>query len=117
MLRTIAILFGIAFIFAGVAGFLPSFNPNGLLFGYFEVNSMHNIVHLVTGVLAIMASTSYRFTKIYFSVFGLIYTVVAIWGFWNNGDLYLMHVNTADNILHIVIGVLAIYLGFSAKRQ
>ena len=117
MLRIIAILFGIGFIFAGVAGFLPTFIKDGLLFGYFEVNNVHNMVHMVTGVLAIMASTSYRFTKLFFKLFGLIYTVVAIWGFWNNGDLYVMHVNMADNILHIVVGVVSIYLGFSPSKS
>ncbi len=35
MLRMIAVLFGIALIFAGVAGFLPAFTPGGLLFGLF----------------------------------------------------------------------------------
>ena len=40
MLRIIAILFGIAFIFAGVAGNLPMFMHDGMLFGYFSVNSL-----------------------------------------------------------------------------
>jgi len=117
MLRIIAILFGIAFIFAGVAGFLPTFMKDGLLLGYFEVDTMHNIVHLATGVIAILVSTSYRYTKLFFILFGLVYTAIAIWGFWNNGDLIVMHVNMADNILHIVVGVIALYLGLSAKRR
>lgn len=117
MLRMIAILFGIGFIFVGVAGFLPNtFITDNLLFGYFQVSSMHSMVHLVSGVIAIMAATNLRFTILFFKIFGLIYTSVAIWGFWNNGDLYMMHVNTADNILHIVIGVIALYLGFSANK-
>lgn len=117
MLRIIAVLFGIGFIFAGVAGFLPSFIMNNLLFGYFQVDSLHNIVHIGTGVLAIMASTNFRFTKIFFQLLGIIYTIIGIWGFWTGGDLYVMQVNTADNILHIVVGVIAIYLGFSASKQ
>jgi len=117
MVRLIAVLFGIGFIFVGVAGFLPTFSKEGLLFGIFEVDSLHNIVHLVSGVIAIMAATSYRFTKIYFTVFGLIYTIVAIVGFWRNGDLFVMHVNMADNILHIVIGVISLYLGLYKRKR
>ena len=117
MLRMIAILFGIGFVFAGVAGFLPdTFLKDGLLFGYFEVNTMHNIVYIVTGVLAIMAATNLKYTILFFKLFGLVYTVTAIWGFWSGGDLVMMHANTADNILHLVTGVIALYLGFSAKR-
>ena len=117
MLRIMAILFGITFIFAGVAGFLPSFTTDGLLFGYFAVDSMHNIAHIVSGVIAIMAATSPKYTRWYFQIFGIIYAVVAIVGFWRGGDLYIMTVNFADNILHTVIGVVALYLGFFVKNQ
>lgn len=115
MLRFIAIIFGVAFIFAGVAGFMPAFATNGYLFHFFEVDSAHNIVHIVSGVLAIMAATNRKYTKLYFRIFGIIYLAFGIAGFWNQGDLFLMHVNTADNLLHLGIGVLALYLGFAAK--
>ena len=117
MLRLWAVLFGIGFIFAGVAGFLPAFTTNDFLFGVFEVNSMHNIVHIVTGVIAIMAATSYRSTKLFFRIFGLIYGVVAVVGFWRDGDLFMMHVNTADNYLHAAIAVVALYSGFFIKGK
>ena len=118
MLRMIVILFGIGLIFAGVAGFLPNtFMSNDLLFGFFEVNSMHNMFHIISGVLAIMAATNLKYTIWFFKIFGLIYTILAVWGFWTGGDLYMMHVNIADNILHIVLGVIALYLGFSAKKS
>ena len=115
-LRIIAILYGIAFIFCGVSGFLPTFTKDGLLFGYFEVTSMHNLIHIIIGVIAIMAATSYKFTKLFFQLFGIIFTIAGIWSFWKNCDLYIMHVNTADSILILVAGVIAIYLGFSAKK-
>lgn len=117
MIRIIAVLFGISFIFAGMAGFMPAFTTNGALFGIFEVNSMHNMIHLASGVLAIMAATRYRFTRLYFLVFGAIYTVVAILGFARGGDLYLMHVNMADNFLHLGIGVISLFLGYLAIKN
>jgi hypothetical protein len=117
MIRFIAVLFGIAFIFAGVAGFMPAFTTNGALLGVFEVDSMHNLVHIVSGVIAIMAATSLKATRLYFIIFGIIYTIVAILGFWRNGDLIMMHVNMADNILHIVIGVVSLFLGYYAGKK
>lgn len=116
MLRMIAILFGILFIFGGVAGFVPMFMKDDLLLGYFMVNQMHNLIYIVTGVLAIMAATSYRSAKLFFCLFGLLYTAIGVWGFWANGDLIIMQVNLADNILHLLVGVLAMYIGFSAKE-
>lgn len=117
MARMLAVLFGIGFIFAGVAGYgvMPQFVENGLLFGVFEVDAMHNMVHIATGVIAIMAATSARLSKLFFIVFGLIYAVVAGLGFWREGDLYVMHVNMADNYLHAGIAVLALLIGFKAK--
>jgi hypothetical protein len=117
ILRIIAILFGIAFIFAGVAGFVSAFKPNGLLFYYLEVDAMHNLFHIVSGVIAIMAATSFKYAKLYFQVFGIIYALITILGFWRNGDLFIMHVNTADNFLHLVIAVVAILLGFVFKSK
>lgn len=110
-------LFGIGFIFAGVAGFIPAASPDGYLFGIFEVNTMHNIVHLVSGVLAIMAATSLKWTKLYFLIFGVVYTLVAILGFARNGDLFMMHVNMADNFLHLGIGIVSIYLAYYANKH
>lgn len=119
MIRIIAVLFGIGFIFAGVAGFFPSFMPNGLLFGLFEVDLMHNIVHIVSGVIAIMAATSHRYSRLYFQVFGIIYAIVAILGFFLKGDLsfMMMHVNMADNFLHVGIAIVALYIGFFFRRS
>ncbi len=117
MLRIFAVLFGIGFIFAGVAGFLPGFMTDGLLFGYFEVDTMHNFVHIASGVIAIMASTSSKYTRLYFQLFGIVYGLVAILGFWRDGDVFVMHVNFADNILHTVIAVVSLYLGFAVKNK
>lgn len=117
MFKLLAILFGIAFIFAGVAGFMPAFTTNGALLGIFEVDAMHNIVHIASGVVAIMASTNLKWTKLYFLIFGLVYLLVGIVGFVRGGDLFMMHVNLADNILHVGIGVLSLVIWRAAKNR
>ena len=78
---------------------------------------MHNIIHIASGVVAIMAATSDRYARLYFQIFGLVYTAIAVWGFWTGGDLYMMQVNLADNVLHIVIGVLSLLIGFSPRSE
>lgn len=117
MVRMLAILFGIGFIFIGVAGygFMPQFVEHGLLLGFFEVSAMHNIFHIVTGVIAIMSATSYKASKLFFIIFGLIYAIVAGIGFWRGGDIYIMHVNMPDNFLHAAIAIISLLIGFSAK--
>ena len=50
--RVLSVIFGLAFLAAGIAGYVPSLVPGGNLFGYFEVDSMHNVVHILSGVIA-----------------------------------------------------------------
>src|SRR4051812_33496771 len=61
---------GIAFIVAGIAGFIPGLlhaphmddpslvveNSYGRLFGLFPVNVLHNIVHIFLGIAALISS-------------------------------------------------------------
>lgn len=117
MVRFLAIIFGIVFIFIGVAGFLPTAIQNGMLFGYFDATLMHNMAYLIAGVLAIMAATNYRLAKIFFALIGIIFTAAALLGFWRSGDLFFLRVNMADNVMHLIVGVIALYLGFSSRSR
>lgn len=111
MTRFLAILFGIYFIFLGVVGFLPNFNQGNLLFGYFSISVFHNLFYVVTGVLAIMSATDYRAAKIFFKLFGIVFVIMGIVGYFRQ-DLYFAHVNTADNLLHLISGAIALVIGF-----
>lgn len=112
LLRIMALLFGIAFIAGGVMGFMPQFIYDGDLLGYFEVDNIHNMVHILSGVVALLAAISVTYSRLYFQIFGIVYGLVTILGFLMGGDLYIMHVNLADNILHLVISLISLYLGF-----
>lgn len=116
MLRFIAVLIGIAFIFVGVASFFPVFIHDGLLFGVLGTNIFHSFVRITSGVVAIMCATSYASTRWFFIVFGVIYALIAVLGFLNRGDLWLFQVNTMDNVVHLVIAAVLLFLGFSAKK-
>jgi len=115
MLKTIAILFGIVLMAIGVLGFVPSANPDGLLFGRFEVNLAHNVVHLLTGIIALLAGLSSTTASVwFFRLFGLVYALVAIHGFVY-GDkpvLGVMANNAADTWLHTAIALVSLLLGF-----
>jgi hypothetical protein len=111
-LKFFAALFGVGFIAIGVMGYMPDYVQYGNLFGYFEVDDVHNIIHITSGVVALLCAFSGFLSRLYFQVFGLLYGIVTILGFLFAGDLFIMHVNMADNILHLVISVVALFLGF-----
>jgi hypothetical protein len=120
MLRVLAILYGIVFIAMGILGFLPDFTSQGLLFGYFLVNPMHNAIHLVTGLIAFFCGLSNNLAcKIFFIVFGFVYLAAGGYGFYTgSGMLFdLIAINQADNIFHLIVGLVSLYFGFALKSK
>lgn len=115
MLKALAILSGIIFLALGVLGFVPSANPNGLLLGYFAVNTAHNFVHLLTGVIALFVGLSSEIASLwFFRIFGIVYALVAAHGFIH-GDEPILGVianNQADTWLHTGIAAVSLLLGF-----
>src|SRR5687768_7161036 len=105
MVKTMAIVFGIIFVAVGILGFVPGITTNGHLLGIFHVNTAHNLVHILSGVAALIAGmTSLNAARIYFRVFGVIYGLVAVLGFMAGDDnpvLGLIANNMADNWLHV----------------
>ena len=116
MLKTAAIIFGIVFLLVGVLGFVPGIITTGqMLLGIFHVNAVHNIVHLLSGAIALITGlTSTAAARMYFRVFGIVYALVAILGFFiGNGLLLgLISNNMADTWLHVLIALVALALGF-----
>jgi Domain of unknown function (DUF4383) len=112
VIRIFAILFGIAYIFVGVLGFLPTYKTDGLLFGYLNAGYMHNMINIIAGVIAIMAATNLKLSTLFFRAFGIVFLVIAIWGFWSGGDLYIMQIKLADSIIHLLVSLLSLYIGF-----
>ncbi|MEI6351038.1 MAG: DUF4383 domain-containing protein [Verrucomicrobiota bacterium] len=115
MLKTASIIFGIVFLIIGILGLIPAAAPNGMLLGIFHVNGFHNAVHLLTGVIAIIAGvTGSAAARLFFQVFGIIYAIVALLGFFYGGSniLGVLANNIPDAWLHVLIAVVALYFGF-----
>lgn len=118
-MQKLAWFFAALLILVGILGFIPSLAPNGNLFGIFEVGILHNLVHLVTGlVFAYVASASAKASRTAFKVFGVVYALVAVIGL-AQGDtvLGLIDTNMADHLLHVVAAVVFLYVGFGIKEK
>jgi hypothetical protein len=120
MLKTAAILFGVVFILLGILGFVPGVTDDEMLLGIFHVNAVHNVVHLLSGAVALWAGlTSTAYSRIYFRVFGIVYALVAVLGFVAGDSMLLGLIsnNMADTWLHVAIAVAALVLGFVVKDE
>ncbi len=115
MIRRIIGAIGVVFIVVGILGFFA----DQYLLGIFEVNTIHNLVHIASGIVALIAAaSSERLSRIYAQVFGVVYLAVFVLGLILGGDLLgLFRVNAADNVLHALLGVLLVLLGFLPTFQ
>jgi len=121
MIKTAALLFGIVFLLIGILGFVPAVTPdNGMLLGVFHVNIAHNIIHLASGVVFLLCGMAGAGpSRTFFQIFGIIYAVVAVLGFYygDNALLGLISNNTADTWLHVVLAVVMLFLGFGPSGR
>lgn len=107
--QTWAKVIGVVLLLVGVLGFFMGDSVFG-----FEVNMLHNIVHLVTGALFAWAGFSASApTKKVNQWLGVIYLLVGVVGFFALQDLLAL--NTNDNVLHLVIGAISAWLGWKGS--
>jgi hypothetical protein len=121
--RTWMIIAGVALLGAGLIGFLPgnpiaSDDPAAL----FRVNAAHNVVHLVTGALALAIAfgTQGRTLADATVAFGVLYAVVAVllivdpemFGLFADAPA-----NAADHVLHAGLAIVSIAVGVMARQR
>ncbi len=99
----------------GLFGFV-----NNPIFGIFHVDSLHNMIHLVTGGLALyVALSAPKHIALYGKVFGILYALITLLGFLLPGGegviLGLVTVNMADNFLHMIITLFYLYIALDTK--
>src|SRR6266566_5736753 len=112
--RIVAFVIGIVFLIIGILGLILD-TTSGSILG-FEVDLVHNLVHLLTGILGLAAAFT-GWSRRFNQVFGIIYLLLGLAGlipalYFGHRLLGLMQVNAADNVLHLVVGVVAAGVGF-----
>jgi hypothetical protein len=117
--RLYATLVGGTLVIVGIIGFFysSSFGGPGAVddvFGILAVNGWHNVVHIATGGLGLIAA-GYA-ARQYALGLGVVYIAIAIWGFIigdGHSILGFIPVNTEDNFLHLILGLLGVAAGAS----
>jgi hypothetical protein len=121
--RLYCTLVGAVLVIAGIIGFFYSAGfdtgVNGVaadtdeVFGILAVNGWHNLVHIGLGLLALAVAGSTSGARTYCLAIGLLYVVLAIWGFADSDDviLGLIPLNNEDNFLHLILGLTGLAAG------
>ena len=115
-------LFGVVLVAAGIMGFFYSSDFAGpgevdAILGILDVNGWHNVVHIATGALGLLAfAGGYDYARKYALGLGAVYIAIAAWGFIiGSGESILgfIPINTEDNFLHLLIGIAGIGAGLA----
>ena len=126
--RQFALVLGLGFIVAGIAGFFPTpavppedltqTHGFGHALGILPVNTLHNIVHIVFGLLGILASRGMLMSaRAYAQFVAVAYGLLVVLGLLpqTNTTFGLIPIYGADVWFHLVIAAAAAYFGFVAR--
>jgi hypothetical protein len=130
-IRYFALVYGIAFLLTGIAGFVPGLLHNhdaenhgltvtagfGYLFGLFPVNVLHNVVHLLIGILGLVAFSGVIPARRYAQGVAIFYGVLTLLGLLPYGNTLfgLVPIFGYDILLHGAAAAVAAYFGFMWK--
>jgi hypothetical protein len=121
--RLYCTLVGAVLVIAGIIGFFygAGFDTGAAgvaadtdkVFGVLGVNGWHNLVHIALGLLALAVAGSPSGARAYCLGIGLVYLVLAIWGFVDGDNILvgLVPVNNEDNFLHLILGLTGLAAG------
>jgi hypothetical protein len=115
--KNLCMLFGIAFVVAGVLGFFPNplVGPNGI----FATNRLHDYFHIGTGAVFLLGAVTAPSTAgLALRVAGPAYALIAAAGFFMmKGDaLFGLRMNMADHWLHAALAAVLLIAGFGLAR-
>lgn len=119
-LKNFSIVFGVVFLAIGILGFVPGItNDQDKLLGIFQVSVLHNIIHILSGAAALLAAKSEDYAQLYFRIFGAVYAIVAVVGLIQKDTVLgvIDPINMADNILHVVLAVVILGIGFGIPKS
>src|SRR3954453_5779265 len=128
--RTAAMAVGAVFLLVGILGFIPGIttdyssmsfaghSSDAKLLGIFQVSILHNIVHLLFGVVGLALARRTESAISYLIGGGVVYLVLWLYGLVtpNSSSANFVPVNTADDWLHFVLGLGMIALGVMGRN-
>jgi hypothetical protein len=114
------------FLLVGILGFIPGITSDydtmkfagheseAQLLGIFQVSILHNIVHLLFGVIGLGMARTWSGARNFLIGGGIVYLVLWVYGLVIDKEsaANFVPLDTADNWLHLLLGVGMVALGF-----
>jgi hypothetical protein len=131
-IQKFALIFGIVYALVGLLGFVPGVlqppptgaptlqvdSAYGYLLGIFPVNALHSVVHLLVGLLGVVAARTLASARTYSRAVAVVFALLTIMGLVPNLNttLGLIPLFGADVALHALTTLVAAYFGWFAAE-
>ena len=120
----LALAFGAVYLLVGIVGFFVTgfsnffaHDTNQTLLG-FEINGMHNLVHIVIGVAGLVLGRTLAGARTYGWVLAVGYGAAFVYGLLAMGKEWdFLSINTADNVLHILTALVGLVIALMPVRN
>jgi hypothetical protein len=120
--QLVALVFGVVYLLVGIAGFFVSggnfvdTDTHASLLG-FHVNGLHNVAHILVGLLGIALSRTLAQARTYGWLLGVLYAVLFVYGLFAAGQSWdFLNINGADNVLHILTAIVGFVIALGPVR-
>ena len=119
--QTLALAFGVVYTLVGLAGFFVSETfaerVDDDLLGLFQVNHLHNVVHLLIGLALVATSRRLDTARGANLAIGATYLVLGVIGwFIQDTGANVVALNEADHLLHLASGALLTAVAVGTDR-
>jgi hypothetical protein len=121
--KSAALLIGFIFIAVGLLGFIDNPIIGASQEAIFHADTFHNGVHIGSGILFVLiAMAAPGFASTMMILFGIVYLLIGVAGLISYGTngfgkvLGVLHVNGADNLLHVGLGLLILIAGIATRK-
>ena len=120
----LALAFGAIYLLIGIVGFFVTgfddffaHDTNETLLG-FEINGMHNVVHILIGVAGLVLSRTLAGARTYGWLLAVGYGAAFIYGLLAiNKDWDFLSINAADNVLHLLTAIVGLVIALGPVRS
>ena len=120
----LALAFGAVYLLVGIVGFFVTgfsdffaHDTNQTLLG-FEINGMHNVVHIVIGVAGLLLARTLSGARTYGWLLAVGYGAAFVYGLIAIGKTWdFLSINAADNVLHILTAIVGLVIALGPVRS
>jgi hypothetical protein len=122
--QLLALVFGAVYLLVGIIGFFvtgfDNFAGNSqheMLIGLFMINPLHNIAHILVGVVGLVLARTLAGARTYGWLLAGLYAVLFVYGLIAVGKSWdFLNINAGDNVLHIATALVGLVIALGPVR-